>query len=948
MTNFDLMSTVQPSSGWIAIVGIKAGAQVKQEIVKTRKEADEVVQRYTQEERNVFFGVARYSSDKNRTKSNVKALKAFWLDIDCGEAKAEINEKTGKPNGYIDQATGIAELKRFCKLFNLPKPILVNSGRGIHVYWALTEEITREEWEPVAALLHTLCVEHNFYIDAQVFEVSRVLRVPGTFNFKDDPPHKVEVMSDAPPVAFADFRALLGHLPRKPQENPAPKRELTELAKSLQGNLQSSFSKIMRRSAAGNGCQQLLDCYENQATLEEPRWFDALSVAKFCVDGPKAIHKMSEQHPDYDYADTEAKINHIVGPHTCDVFERNNPGGCKGCPFLGKIKSPISLGKEVAETKSDEYVLEEEIDEGLTKKYVVPKYPDPYFRGANGGIYLRPKTDEDDPILVYHRDLYVVKRMTDTDGDDVIIMRLHLPADGVREFPIPASETTDPQGLRKRLSGKGVSVGAKQFGLIIDYVLRSVDTLQDLRKAEMMRSQFGWADNDTKFIIGDMEVSREGIFHSPPSSVTKAITTHMGPVGSLEKWKEVFALYGRPGLEPHAFAALSAFGAPLLKFTGQRGMMINVIHPNSGTGKTTILHMCNSVYGAPDRLCTVKADTLNAKMMRLGIMNNLPFTIDEMTNTKPEDFSELAYSISQGRGKDRVKQSANELRANLTSWATIGLCSSNSSFVEKMSLIKSTPDGEMMRLLEYKIEFSDAIEQAHAKEMFDHQLLKNYGHAGPIYAQWLVNNLDEAKATLAGVQQKVDRELKLTQRERFWSSGIAANIAGGLAAKKIGLLDWDIKRIYKWATDMVVSNRHDVKLPISAVSSVIGDYINRHMHNILVVNDGVDSRSQLPTLPTLEPRSELLIRYEPDTKLMYIAVKQFKDDCIKSQVNYKDTVRKLEEQGILVGSGNKRLSKGMKVSSLPVHCLTLNCATEDFISIDDTVKAEVENAGRGS
>jgi hypothetical protein len=404
-------------------------------------------------------------------------------------------------------------------------------------------------------------------------------------------------------------------------------------------------------------------------------------------------------------------------------------------------------------------------------------------------------------------------------------------------------------------------------------------------------------------------------------------------------------LYGSPGLEPHAFATLTAFGSPLFKFLGQNGAIINVIHPDSGTGKTTILHMCNSVYGDPARLCAMWDDTLNAKILRLGVMNNLPFTVDEMTNTVPADFSTLAYSMSQGRGKDRVKASANELRANLTSWQSISLCSSNASFYEKLSSLKNSPDGEMMRLIEYKIDYSGAIDVAYAKQMFDHQLKNNFGHAGDIYAKWLVENLEEAKNTVLGIQSKIDKELRLSQRERFWSAVVAANITGGLIAKNCGLLDWDMKAIYKWATQMIISLRADVKPPTSDVMSVIGDYINRHMQNILVVNDNVDRRTAMPTLPTLEPKGELLVRYEPDTKKMFLAAKPFKNDCVKYQVNYKDTLSQLEKKGIFLGTTNKRLSKGMKVVSPGVHCLIFDCASSEFISMDDLVTPESSHAG---
>ena len=178
-----------------------------------------------------------------------------------------------------------------------------------------------------------------------------------------------------------------------------------------------------------------------------------------------------------------------------------------------------------------------------------------------------------------------------------------------------------------------------------------------------MRSQFGWADNDSKFIIGDQEITREGVFHSPPSRATASIAAYMAPKGTMEKWREVFDLYGLPGLEPHAFAALTAFGAPLLKFTGQQGAIINVIHPKSGTGKTTALHMCNSVMGHPEHIGAIKDDTANAKIIHLGIMKNIAFTVDEITNMPPKDFSNLVYCMSQGRGKNKAERFGNELNA---------------------------------------------------------------------------------------------------------------------------------------------------------------------------------------------------------------------------------------------------------------------------------------------
>ena len=200
MAEFDLLNTVQPADGWFCVTGIlkKDGGKddVKQTLVATRQEVDALVARYVKQRRNVFFAVAKYATDANRTKANVKAVKAFWLDLDCGKDKAVPNPKTGIPGGYLTQPEAAKALQGFCTLVGLPLPIVVNSGRGLHVYWVLTTEITREEWEPVAERLRELCLTHKFYVDNAVFEVARILRIPGTYNFKGKEPLLVGVLGD--------------------------------------------------------------------------------------------------------------------------------------------------------------------------------------------------------------------------------------------------------------------------------------------------------------------------------------------------------------------------------------------------------------------------------------------------------------------------------------------------------------------------------------------------------------------------------------------------------------------------------------------------------------------------------------------------------------------------------------------------------------------------------
>lgn len=941
----DLLNLVQPAEGWFAITGIKGkgkNADVRQELVATREEADALIEQFVQAGRNAFFGVAKYKTGDNRKKENVLGLKAFWLDVDCGPDKAEPNPKTGRPDGYIDQKAALEALMHFCKTVGLPTPTLVSSGGGVHAYWPLEETISRRDWEPVAERFKEVCRTQNFYVDPAVFEVARILRVPGTFNFKEEEPRPVEFIHVGKPTTLEVMRAAFGV--KKQASIFDDDFEMTPRQKAKMSGVGYNFKRIMQRTAEGDGCNQLLHAYQHRDSITYHEWFYALSVAAMCEDADTAVHMMSDGHPDYDPQTVDKKVATIKKSTSCAKFRSVNPAPCDGCPHLDKIMGPKELGKVVKESSED--FVEVEVEPGVIEQIDIPKYPFPFYRGEDGGIWRKPPKDagpEAEPVFVYPYDFYVVKRMHDPGEGDSALMRLHLPQDGLREFVIPMAKVTQKDELRKILSANGVYSYGARFDALMDYVLKSAEQLQDRQKAEIMRQQFGWVDNNSRFVLGDQEITVEGNIYSPPSKATSKLAKFIGPKGTLENWKEVWALFGAEGMEPQAFAALSAFGSPLLKFLNQTGAIINLFNPRSGTGKTTILNMVNSVYGHPKELRLKEIDTMNGRLQWVGILNNLPPTMDELTNATPKEYSDLLYIMSNGKGKERMLAGSNELRENNTTWQNITVSTSNSSFAEKLSILKDNPEGELMRLIEYPIGLVEAINTAHAKNLFDQVLFANYGHAGPIYIRYLLANLERVQDKCLAMQAKIDKELELLPKERFWSATFAANLQGGLFAKQCDLIDWDMSRVYNWSCKQIEKLRTETEAPLDGPEQAVGDYLYRHMQNILVVNGEADRRTNLYAGPVREPKGELLIRIEPDTKMMFFIAKHFKEYCVKYQINYNQTLDKLEQEGRLVKKAGKRLSKGMAVSGENIHCLWFKL-TDDFVSVDEYAQPETEDA----
>lgn len=905
-------------------------------IVKTKShhffdspgDADAFIEQCVQEGKDVYYTPATFLTDK-RDATNVASMKSFYLDLDCGEQKA----KEGK--GYVDQTTALAALKQFVKTHSLPKPMVVNSGRGIHAYWVLDNPITYSEWKPIATGFKKLCLDDGLIIDPVVpADAARILRPVGTKNFKDPAsPLDVELLLDAGVITLDAFR---DKVPVQ-TEVPLTRAPMDATTRALLGNKVSKFKNILIKSMEGIGCDQLRHALENPEGVDEPMWRAMLSIAWTCEDRDKAIQVVSRGHPGYDPVATIRKAEQTKGPYLCTSIEPLNPGGCNNCKNRGKFSSPIRLGDEVQEAGPEQALFEvvEKTPEGVSQvvTYEIPEYPNPYIRGMNGGVYKRLRTPDGatEDTLIYRYDFYITKRMNDLDRGETVMAVVHFPKDGVKSFPLPLVDAMAGDRLRDRLAAQGVIVnGVKEWQEIMRYVTTWTSSLQAESEAEISRTQFGWADDDNCFVIGDREIRKGGgIRYSPPSSATLNIAPLMRKKGSIQEWKSVINMYARPGNEIRAFALFMGFGAPLIKMTPLKGALLNLMSPESGTGKSTIQMAINSIYGVPYDLLLQKTDTINARMHRIGIMNNLPVTIDEITNMAPEHMSELAYAITQGRGKDRMKSQGNELRVNNTRWSTIVVSSGNSSIYDKLASLKASADGEIMRIMEFKVDRDDSLTKEESDKIFN-KLYENYGVAGDAYISYLLDDPAAVEALMEKVRNKVDTTIKFSSRERFWSAMITCAIAGGVIAKSLGLHDIDPQAILHWLTGAIAPMRVETVAVKSEPIENLGVFLVEHARHTLVINGNVDSRTGLPTPPDQMPYGELLVRWEPDTGHIFISTVHLRKWCVERQISYKDLVEDLEGKGICNRGEKKRMSTGTKLPGVTINTLRIDAVKGGF------------------
>ena len=143
---------------------------------------------------DAYLACAAYHTPSNRTAENAAGAFCLFLDIDVGPDKAA----SGK--GYVDIAQATIALAEVCTRAGIPPPnFIVNSGSGLHAYWAFAQFLAKREWLVTARQFKELIQMVGLLADpSRTSDIASVLRFPGTLNYKYDPPRPVTLLKSAP------------------------------------------------------------------------------------------------------------------------------------------------------------------------------------------------------------------------------------------------------------------------------------------------------------------------------------------------------------------------------------------------------------------------------------------------------------------------------------------------------------------------------------------------------------------------------------------------------------------------------------------------------------------------------------------------------------------------------------------------------------------------------
>jgi len=776
-------------------------------------------------QRTIFFALGNYrdnvdEEDKvRRTSALAFQFKTLAFDVDPKDRN--------KNPLYATQRDMAATVLTAAAALGLPDPVFVSSGNGLHCYYPLTHEISKEHWRKASELLRDALLSTGMALDtSKICDPSMVLRPVGTLNKKTDPAKPVRLLS---PIQLFDPVDLIQRLLKvvKPSASPkatAARAKPTGIAAAV---LDNEFPPADAALVEAK-CPQVGAVAATRGNVLEPIWYATLGIAAYTTDPEAAAIRWSDGHPKFDRAATITKMGQWKarsGPTTCAHFEKIDARQCSTCPHRGKITSPVQLG--VAAVSDAVAVPTGKPNMVLPKGYFV-----------KGDKIWRTFQDETLPVSDYL--LFPTRRYRDNEtGKSMCLLEVKLPVEGwtTRELPMDAMAAGGKDWSSWLLNHQIFVSNEALLKAMRHYIMTYLKELQLETESEVMCGSFGWVDDEcTQFALGERLISKDGSVPLRLGPMAADIAPALRPKGDLDKWCRATAVFAAPGLEYHGLVFLMQVGSPIMAGSGLKSVLVNMYCPDSGTGKSTTGAFANSIYGNPDKLMLTVEDTQNATFKSMGVYGNLPVYIDEITKIDPKRLSHTLYFITNGREKRRLTKDGG-FQSSME-WNNISTSSSNSDIYAVQGAERISIDGEAMRILQFPFDKNpifNASGGANYGYKLAHFLKDNYGLAGEPFIRGILaagGPFVAFDTALRKFSTKFD--FTFTGKERFWQAAMVVAYAAGKIGTSLGLFQFDIDASIRKGLEYIATLRKELVDAETDCFDLLGTYLAEHSSKIVI------------------------------------------------------------------------------------------------------------------
>lgn len=862
-----------------------------------------------------YYALASFKNPLNpnagfRKQDNAAYIRVLAFDIDCGPDKYAKN-----PQGaYPTLQDGFAALNNFINITQMPVPTIVLSGMGLHTYWVFENQVTVEEWQPVADKLKAVARALDFRIDAKVTaDSARVLRPVGSLHRKSG--SLVAYHHEAPDVVFTEVAARIEKAAQianavvltKPKGKPVISGQFLD---PLTAAISNTDGPPPDGTGAMRNCKQLNKLLDPNHRAPYPQWFHGLQVIRFFSNGKSKAHQISEIDPRYTFEETERRLNELeagdIKPTFCATFESQSPGYCDKCEHRGRISTPLTLAREWdAEQAKREQLQQMGADEQTLDEHKLPKeMPEGYAMGSaddGGGVIMSLETGKGGVIKISPYWAFVHDTLKDMHGNFTALVRFLDPRYGWKDVQVPfetlASEPRQAAGI---LASQGLIVeDESKRGHLMTYLTRFAQQIRQAKDSVQTYDNYGWIADCEGFVMGD-KVYRpnqkpEQLIARGPLAETAAA---FQPAGTLEAWRGLTDLYRADGYENHRIAVLLAPAAMLFEFTGMDSALVS-FYGEGGEGKTSSLAIAAAFFGRPASVTSQMNDTEGAIMAKMGLFGSLLLPYDEMTKDDPEVLRQFILTITKGKDKSRLIRGAGgkyHADMNVNEWRTIVACTTNRSVIQTIESMKGAQKAEASRVLELR--YRSAVEKRNDfRDMLDYTLAGNYGQAAPIFVQYIVDNMGKVRDKVRELRTAAADQLKdlPVGRDRYYISLVAAVTTAAILCKKLGLLNYDPAWAFQYLIDAIRTQNSLTKIETAEAWHNVANFYFDNVDKFLILRETPNGVHHLA-----QPRGQLIGRiHQNEGKwLMRVRVDSFRAYCQEKGINERDLLAALERDHI--------------------------------------------------